>query len=91
MGVFRQLSLGSCADTGEHLSDRLDGELRRLRAWRVARHLARCEHCRAALASLERVVEQLRALRPVELPPSTAPWTRSSSASAASHVRRRSA
>lgn len=70
MRTIRFLLRGSCEETSEQLSDRLEGELRGLRAWRVAHHLADCEHCQAALASLKRVVEQLRALGRVE-PPSS--------------------
>lgn len=62
---------GSCHETGEHLSDHLDGELRGLRRLRVARHLARCELCQAVLRSLIRTLEELRSLGQVE--PAAAP------------------
>jgi predicted anti-sigma-YlaC factor YlaD len=61
---------GSCHETGEHLSEHLDGELRGLRRLRVTRHLARCELCRAVLRSLTRTLEELRSLGRVEPPPS---------------------
>lgn len=53
---------GTCHETGEHLSEQLDGELRGLRRLRVARHLARCELCQAVLRSLIRTLEELRSL-----------------------------
>jgi predicted anti-sigma-YlaC factor YlaD len=52
----------SCRATAEALSDRLEGELRRLRRVRVSRHLARCAHCRATLASLAPLVRTPRTL-----------------------------
>lgn len=55
---------GSCHETGEHLSEHLEGELRGLRRLRVARHLARCELCQAVLRSLIRTLEELRSLAP---------------------------
>ena len=60
---------GSCHETGGHLSEHLDGELRGLRRLRVVRHLARCEMCRAVLKSLSRTIEGLRSLGRVELEP----------------------
>lgn len=54
--------VGSCAETQERLSDRLDGELRGLRRLRVAAHLLRCQRCRAVLRSLGWTVEQVRLL-----------------------------
>ncbi len=63
---------GSCEETEKHLSEHLDGELRGLRRWRVLRHLARCELCRAVFLSLTRTVERLRALGRVDPPPK--PW-----------------
>src|SRR5262245_65170433 len=56
----------SCATTTDALSDRLEGELRGLRRLCVGRHLARCGLCRAALASLARVVDALRTLHDAE-------------------------
>jgi anti-sigma factor RsiW len=52
----------TCAETSASLSEHLDGELRGYRRWRVLRHLATCEHCRAVLRSLRETVENLRAL-----------------------------
>lgn len=57
-----KLVTGSCEETQEQLSDRLDGDLRGLRRLRVAAHLAHCDRCRAVLRSLSRTVEQVRAL-----------------------------
>jgi anti-sigma factor RsiW len=60
---------GSCHETGEHLSEHVDDELRGLRRLRIARHLARCELCRAVLRSLVRLLEELRSLARVEPAP----------------------
>ncbi len=62
---------GSCEETGQHLSEHLDEELRWLRRLRVSRHLARCELCRAVLLSLTRTVEQLRILGRLDPPSPT--------------------
>ena len=62
MTVIARFLYGSCAETREHLSEHMEGELRGLRRFRVLGHLARCERCRAVLASLARTVEHLRAL-----------------------------
>ena len=62
MTVIARVLHGSCAETREHLSDHLEGELAGIRRFRVLGHLARCERCRAVLASLARTVEQLRTL-----------------------------
>jgi anti-sigma factor RsiW len=56
----------SCVTATDALSDRLEGELRGPRRLRVGRHLARCGRCRAALASLARVVQALRTIRDAE-------------------------
>jgi anti-sigma factor RsiW len=64
---------GTCHETGEHLSDYVDGELRGLRRLRVVRHLARCELCQAVLGSLIRTLEALRSLGQVEPAPSVVP------------------
>lgn len=65
-----QLWNGSCEETGEHLSEHLDGELRGLRRHRIHRHLARCELCQAVLRSLLRTVEKLHSLglKPIAAP-----------------------
>jgi predicted anti-sigma-YlaC factor YlaD len=62
--------VGSCEETQEQLSDRLEGDLRGLRRLRVAAHLSRCDRCRAVMRSLSRTVEQVRLLgRGDYLPP----------------------
>jgi anti-sigma factor RsiW len=70
MKVMQPVLMGpvfaTCAETGAHLSDYLDGELRGLRRWRVARHLDFCPHCQAVLRSLRRTVERLRELGATE-------------------------
>lgn len=62
---------GSCEETRELLSEYLDGSLHGLRRFRVGRHLERCEHCRAVLASLVKAVEHLRSLSRREPAPSS--------------------
>jgi anti-sigma factor RsiW len=65
---------GTCHETGEHLSEHLDGELRGLKRLRVVRHLERCELCQAVLRSLIRTIDGLRALGRAEpAAPSVAP------------------
>lgn len=59
----------SCEETQARLSDQLEGELRGLRAWRVARHLAHCIRCSELLRSLGRTVEQLHALGRTDMAP----------------------
>ena len=66
--MIHQLVNGSCEETGECLSAHLEQDLRGPRRVRVARHLARCGPCRAALESLTRTIERLRSLVRVELP-----------------------
>lgn len=56
------LLVGSCEETGERLSDRMEGELRGFRRLRVAMHLWRCEGCSALLRSLTRTVDEVREL-----------------------------
>ncbi len=63
------LLVGSCEETGEQLSDRMEGELRGLRRLRVAAHLSRCDRCRAVLRSLTRTVDQVRTLGQVDFMP----------------------
>lgn len=77
--------VGSCEQTQEQLSDRLDGELRGLRRLRVAAHLARCDRCRAVLSSLSRTVEQVRLLGRADFAP---PPTRSVSDDVVERIRR---
>jgi predicted anti-sigma-YlaC factor YlaD len=62
MTVLAGVLYGSCAETREYLSAHLEGELRGFRRFRVLGHLARCERCRAVLASLARTIDELRAL-----------------------------
>jgi anti-sigma factor RsiW len=62
---------GTCHETGEHLSEHLEGELSGLRRLRVARHLARCELCQAVLRSLIRTLQELRSL--AQVAPAPAP------------------
>lgn len=56
--------IASCHETGDSLSDYIDGELEGRSLARVRRHLSRCERCRALLESLSRTLEQLRSLGP---------------------------
>jgi predicted anti-sigma-YlaC factor YlaD len=65
--VIDRLWNGTHEETGRHLSDALDGELRGLVRFRVFRHLARCELCGAAFQSLKRTVAHLRSLRDGDL------------------------
>jgi len=58
----------SCAETARHLSDYADGELRGIRRFRVARHLAACEHCQALFRALLATIESLRGLGRSEPP-----------------------
>ncbi|MEP6813484.1 MAG: zf-HC2 domain-containing protein [Actinomycetota bacterium] len=67
--MIHQLVNGSCEETGEYLSAHLEQDLRGPRRVRVARHLARCGPCRAALESLTRTIERLRSLGSFELAP----------------------
>ncbi len=59
---------GSHEETGRLMSAYAEGELRGLARWRVARHLARCEGCRAAFRALVAAIESMRALGRSELP-----------------------
>jgi anti-sigma factor RsiW len=59
-------------ETGESLSELVEGELKRWRRWRVVRHLARCEHCQAVYRSLLRTLEALREVGSVEPEPQPA-------------------
>jgi anti-sigma factor RsiW len=54
--------VATCRETRDRLSDYLDGDLGTRTRTRIKRHLARCEHCRALLASLTRTLDQLRSL-----------------------------
>jgi len=70
--MIQRLVNGSCEETGHCLSAHFEEDLRGPRRVRVARHLARCGPCRAALESLSRTIERLRSLGRVELLPSVA-------------------
>ncbi|MGH3109309.1 MAG: anti-sigma factor family protein [Gaiellaceae bacterium] len=61
--------IATCHETPLHLSDYLDDDLPRRTRNRVRRHLARCERCRALLASLERALAAVRSLGEVTQPP----------------------
>ncbi len=63
------MAVGSCEETSDQLSDRLEGTLRGVQSWRVSLHLSRCDRCRAVLRSLTRTVEQLRLLGQSNLAP----------------------
>ena len=54
--------IASCQETGNRISDYLDGELEGRSLTRIRRHLSRCDRCRAMLDSLNRTLEQLRSL-----------------------------
>lgn len=62
LNVLLKPWIASCQETGERISDYLDGELEGRSLTRVRRHLARCDRCRAMLESLSRTLEQLRSL-----------------------------
>lgn len=66
--------IASCQETGDRMSDYLDGELEGRSLTRVRRHLSRCDRCRAMLESLQRTLDQLRSLgssQQVALEPAT--------------------
>jgi len=67
--MIDQLVNGSCEETSQCLSAHLEQDLRGPRRLRVARHLARCGPCHAALEALSRTIERLRSLARIELPP----------------------
>jgi predicted anti-sigma-YlaC factor YlaD len=59
---------GSHEETGRLMSAYAESELRGLARWRVARHLARCDSCRAAFRALLATIENMRALARSEPP-----------------------
>lgn len=59
--------IATCRETGDRLSDYLDGELGVRTRTRIRRHLARCAHCRALLGSLTRTLDQLRSFGDVDV------------------------
>ena len=61
--------VGSCAETRELLSDRIEGELRGWRRLRVSMHLLGCDRCRAVLRSLIRTVEHVHELGRMDFAP----------------------
>ena len=48
--------IASCQETGNRISDYLDGELEGRSLARVRRHLARCKRCQAMLESMQRTL-----------------------------------
>lgn len=72
MSVIDRVLYGGCGETRARLSDVLEGNLGRVRGWRVRGHLARCELCRAVYESLVRAVERLRSLGSAD--PAPAGW-----------------
>jgi anti-sigma factor RsiW len=69
LNLLQKPWIASCHETADRLSDYVDGELAGRRLARVRRHLARCRHCQALLASLTRTLEGLRALGAGSSPP----------------------
>jgi predicted anti-sigma-YlaC factor YlaD len=70
--MLRSPFTASHEETGESLSDFIEGGLTGWRRWRVARHLAKCEHCQAVYRSLLRTLEALREVATVEPAPEPA-------------------
>ena len=66
--------VATCRETAARLSDYLEGDLGARTHRRIARHLARCKHCQALLASVTSTLEQLRSLGSIE-PGSAEPAT----------------
>lgn len=58
--------MGSCEDTARRMSAHAEDDLRGFRRWRMFRHLAACERCRAIFRSLVATIEGLRALGGIE-------------------------
>ena len=67
--MIRNPFIASHEETGESLSDLVEGELTGWRRWRIVRHLARCEHCQAVYRSLLRTLDALRELGSAEPEP----------------------
>lgn len=63
MKIVEQALNGTHDETQRLLSDYVEGDLRGFRRWRVGRHLARCEPCRALYRAFLSALENLRALR----------------------------
>jgi predicted anti-sigma-YlaC factor YlaD len=70
--MLRNPFMASHEETGEALSDLVEGELQGWRRWRVVRHLAKCERCQAVYRSLLRTLEALRDVASVEPAPQPA-------------------
>ena len=61
--------VGSCEETQEQLSGRMEGQLRGFRRLRVSMHLMGCDRCRAVFRSLVRTVERVHELGRVDFAP----------------------
>jgi anti-sigma factor RsiW len=59
---------GSHGETAARMSAYAEGELTGYRRWRVSRHLARCEMCKALYHTLLATLDSLRGLAPEEPP-----------------------
>ncbi len=70
--MLRNPLTASHEETGEALSDFVEGELTGWRRWRVARHLATCEYCQAVYRSLLRTLDVLRDVGTIEPAPQPA-------------------
>lgn len=66
--MFGSVLEASHEETQRLMSAHAEGELRGFRLWRVARHLARCEICRALYRSFIAALENLRVLGRSEPP-----------------------
>lgn len=60
---------GSHEETQRLMSEHAEGELRGYTRWRVARHLMKCDMCRALYRSFLDALHGLRALGRQETPP----------------------
>lgn len=69
MAFFEFVLKGSHGETREHLSQHAEGELRGLKKWRVTRHLAHCEGCRAFYQSFLGMLGTLKTLGGAEPKP----------------------
>lgn len=69
MNRILQALSASCDQTAQLLSDYHDGELGGLRRWRVEKHLAVCDGCRAVYRSFTYTVESIRAVGRIEPEP----------------------
>lgn len=68
MRVIDRLLNASCDEVRRSLSAHIEGDVGRLKEWRLRRHLLRCDRCREVLRSLKRSIEHLRALGQAETP-----------------------